>query len=240
MHRMKVFCLPYAGGSAAIYSRWKKPLEDIADIIPIELAGRGRRIQETVYDSMIDTVADAYSIISKQIDDKPYALFGHSMGGAIAYEVTHSLMQNGHRSPEVVFFSGRSAPHMKKELEKNVHLYGDNEFIEEILQLGGTPKQLFEEEELKKLFMPLLRADYRIVETYQYKEKANRLNSKVCVFYGLKDETTVGGMEEWNKHTKLPCRLFGFEGGHFFIHEDMDKVLGIIRDCLEFKSIHGV
>ncbi|WP_367997061.1 thioesterase II family protein [Paenibacillus sp. MZ03-122A] len=145
---MRLFCIPYAGGSASIYLGWRVPLADIAEVIPIELAGRGRRLKDPYYNSFDETVQEVCKTILSQVGSEPYALFGHSMGCMIVYEVIHRLLAKGSSTPVVTFLSGRSAPHRRKERETPIHLLPDDEFRDVIMDLGGTPVTVFEHKEM--------------------------------------------------------------------------------------------
>ncbi|MEO2255347.1 thioesterase domain-containing protein [Paenibacillus amylolyticus] len=222
---MKLFCIPYAGGSAAIYNQWSSQLIGIAEIIPVELAGRGRRVHEPFYRSFEEVVEDVTSIIVQQLSGDPYAIFGHSLGAILAYETTHKLRSMGYKEPRAVFFSGRSAPHVPDKDEKIVHTLPDEEFIQHLVELGGTPPQFFENTELKNLFLPIIRSDFRLSETYSFKERNNKLLCDTYIFYGKQDDNLSGDIKEWDQVCHSACNYFEFDGDHFFIHSHSQSVI---------------
>ncbi|NBI29786.1 thioesterase II family protein [Chengkuizengella marina] len=229
---MKLFCFPYAGGSSAIYNKWKRYFNNQSiEIVPIELAGRGTRMGEPLYDNLNEAVEDVYKWISKQIDSTPYALFGHSMGSKIAYELYYKLINLNHNEPEMIFFSGSSAPHSKKTDKQQVHLLPNDEFKREVLDLGGTSEEIFDNRQLAELFVPIIREDYKIVETYQYKEKQNKINCKTVVLYGLQDKY-IDIIKEWDELTDLPSTYHFINGGHFFIQENIEKTIEAVKSHL--------
>lgn len=120
MHKITLFCFPYAGGSAVAYNKWKKYNNTNIEIIPIELAGRGKRFGEELYDKIEDAVDDVYEIVKSNING-PYGLFGHSMGSIIAYELARKINNSNLPNPEYIFVSGRKPPHIEENEKKYIH-----------------------------------------------------------------------------------------------------------------------
>lgn len=229
MQRVKLFCLPYAGGSAMVYSSWKKPMLPGIEVIPIELAGRGGKTDVPFYKNLArDGIDDIFGQIDIHLDGSPFAIFGHSMGTLFAYEAGHRIKLETGQTPIHIFFSGRLAPHLKGA-NKMVHLLPDLEFQVEIMKLGGTPKELFEREELAKLFLPILRDDYRLVETYEFLNKSEPLDCDITVLWGTEDRYNREDAEEWRHYTKRQCHVEEFQGNHFFIHSHKQQVIDLVR-----------
>ncbi|MCC2328542.1 MULTISPECIES: thioesterase II family protein [Bacillus cereus group] len=227
---MKLICLPYAGGSASIFNQWRDSLLPEIEIKNIELAGRGKRSREACYTNVLDAVEDIYSIIDKELDDEPYAIFGHSMGSLLAFELGHKIQKENHRMPEAFFFSGKSAPNLPaKEI---VHEYEEERFIEKVFSLGGTPAELMDHKDLLNIYLPIIRADYKVVETYKFQEDRNKLKTPFYILYGDKDEITLDEVLAWENHTSKSCRWYEFYGGHFFIKKQERLVLDLINRIL--------
>ena len=215
-----------------VYSRWKTLLGNEIAVGPVELKGRGRRIHEPFYKDLKEAVEDLYSEIRAEIKQSQYALFGHSMGSILAYELAAKISAEGDRGPEHVFLSGRYPPHVKKN-EKILHSLPLNEFIEEISKLGGTHREFLESKELMDIFIPILRADYRMIETYSPSPDIFKMNCSITVLNGKEDaKTTREDMAEWRLYTERECSLYEFDGGHFFINQEARKVAAIIRNNL--------
>lgn len=142
MSRIKLFCLPYAGGSSIIFRPWQQYISPGIELVPVELAGRGSRILDKRYENASEAVDDTFAFIQKEIDQSPYSLFGHSMGCMIIYDLAKKIREKGLRPPLHLFFSGRGAPSVKRT-EKKFHLMNDDDFQNEILALGGTPPRIF-------------------------------------------------------------------------------------------------
>jgi len=232
MEKIKLFCLPYAGGSSSIYSRWSKALNGIIEVQPIELSGRGRRYNDPLYDSFGQAVDDIYSIIEQDIATAPdYAIFGHSLGALLAYELIHKIKSQGKPGPIHVFFSGSKAPNVREKEEKTYNL-PDHEFKQKLFELGGTPKELIESEELMEFFLPVLRADFKINDTYEYVAKANSIDCGITVISGKREDVKLHELTEWRKHAEGKCNFFVLDGDHFFINTHTSDVLKIVNNIL--------
>jgi len=232
MNRIKLFCFPYAGGAVASYNQWRQYFEKTIEFRPIELAARGRRMREPNYNSIDDAVDDVYHIIKNELVSEPYALFGHSMGSMIAFELAYKIRDNNLPMPAHIFFSGRAAPQVPRDNKRKLHHLPDDEFKKEMLEMGGTPKEFFEHPELMEVFLPLLRGDFRLTETYTHGEKNAPLDCNITVLSGKQDEDTTEEVEAWRIHTQKKCDIHYFDGDHFFIHEETGKVVNIINAAL--------
>ncbi|QWU16642.1 Surfactin synthase thioesterase subunit [Paenibacillus sophorae] len=233
---MKLFCIPYAGGSATYYSRWRSYLSKEIKLIPLELSGRGARFGEPLYSSFQDAVDDLYECMIKRLDDRePYAIFGHSMGALIAYELYLKLKENQKHLPIHIFFSGREAPHTNLFGSSKGHInhLPDNQFLEELKKYNGLTEEFLNNSELIELFMPIIRADFFIVENYQYKPDREKLNCSITILNGSQDYITKAGVQAWEKYTKCTCDVVNFEGSHFFVEQNLDKVIDLIQHRLK-------
>lgn len=233
LKNIKLFCLPYAGGSSNIYSGWGKCLNHSIEIHPIELAGRGKRYTDYLYDNIEQATDDVYEIVEGNIGDSSfdYAIFGHSLGGLIAYELIHRIKLKAKRQPVHVFFSGAKAPHFNKEKDKTYDLPNE-EFKQKVSELGGTPREVLENDELLSVFLPILRADFKINETYEYVERQDKIDCDITVLSGKKDDIKLNEIVEWRKHTAGKCNIYMLEGDHFFINTHSDDVIKIINNTL--------
>jgi surfactin synthase thioesterase subunit len=233
LKKIKLFCLPYAGGSSNIYSRWGKCLNQSIKIHPIELAGRGKRYADRLYDNIEQAFDDVYKIVEENIDDSSldYAIFGHSLGGLIAYELIHRIKLEAKRQPIHVFLSGAKAPHFNKDNDKTYDL-PDDKFKQRVLELGGTPREVLENDELLDVFLPILRADFKVNETYEYVERQAKIDCDITVLSGKKDDMKLNEIVEWRKYTAGKCNIFMLEGDHFFINTNSDDVIKIVNNTL--------
>jgi surfactin synthase thioesterase subunit len=230
MKHIRLFCFPYAGGSASAYSGWKRYLHSAVDLYPVELAGRGRRIREPLHKSFNELLLDAFHAIEDKLYDLPYAFFGHSMGGLVAYELAQRVRLMHAPGPLRLFISGRGVPSLKRE--PLFHLLPDDKLKEDLIELGGITREFCDNEELLKLFMPILKNDFKIAETWEYVRNPAPLNYPISVLAGTGDAYVSGGIEAWKRYTRNDCNYYYFEGGHFFIHEQTQAVVDIVNEAL--------
>jgi medium-chain acyl-[acyl-carrier-protein] hydrolase len=231
MDKIKLFCLPYAGGSASVYYKLRRFLNSNIALYPVELAGRGKRIKTPLYDNIEEAVDDIYGIIKDEVDDGPYALLGHSLGSILAFETLYKLEESGKNTPVHVFFSGSRPPH-KLDKSKILHILPDEQFKEEIIKMGGTDEKVFENKELSDYFMRLLKSDFKMIETYQYMNKDEKLKSDITVLTGKADDISYYEILGWKMLTSGSCEIYEFEGNHFFINSCTKEIVDIINRTL--------
>lgn len=232
MSTIKLVCIPYAGGSASIYMKWKKNLLNDIELISLEPSGRGRRCDEPLHDNLHEAVDDLYREVAKIMDRKDeYILFGHSMGSLLAFELYYKLMENGFREPLHLYVSGGKAPHLERR-----NIYHDKpleQFREHIVDFDVQSAQIFEHEELRQFFLPILRSDYKMVETYKYTNKIRKVGCDMTVLTGTTDSSlTLKDVNEWIIHAGTGFQIKQYEGGHFFINEYKDQIIEMINDMV--------
>ncbi len=237
--KIKLYCFPYAGGSAAVYMKWKNYLNDVIELRPVELAGRGLRCKDSLYINMSDMVDDVYNEIHDELDSMPYAFFGHSMGSLIAYETYYRIKEEKQSLPMHIFFSGHRPPDQLNNHKKLSQL-NDHDFKKEILMIGGTPKELFDYPELVDFYLPMLRADYEVVDTYSYRERVEKIKCSISILNGKYDTDELCDIGEWRKHTSHDCKEYVFDGGHFYINDYGNDIGSIINSSLTDINLHNM
>lgn len=239
---VKIFFFPYAGSSVYNYIEWKKIFPENIEVCLIELAGRGSRMEDPFYKDMDEAVEDIYSILRPQIQDTDYCLFGHSMGNLFAYEMYHKAQENEDRLPLHMYLSGRNPPRLNDPVKRVSHLPG-NQFLDSISGYGGVSKQMYEDEGIKEIFLPILKADFRLLEDYQYKERSELIKSDVTVFYGDKDHSTPWDkIRIWSEYVDKDITICQFEGQHFFCFQPKNREYIIKRmiqnnERMEFGNV---
>ncbi len=227
---MRLFCLPYAGGGASAYRSWQEALPAGIEVCSVQLPGREGRVNEepaTTLDGLVPALADAL----REWLDRPFALFGHSMGALIAFELARHLQRSGGPVPEVLFASAHQAPHLPRGTARIARL-PDNELMEQVRAMGGTPQELLDNRELLELVLPVLRADFSICESYAYRQ-GPKLALPIEVFGGLADRTvTHGELTPWSVHTESQFRIRMLPGNHFFIHTARPLLLRYVAQAL--------
>lgn len=228
--RLRLFCFPYAGGSALIFRGWQEVLPPSVEVVPVQLPGRGARLREAPFTDLNALVGALLPVLGSRLD-KPFAFFGHSMGAAIAFEAARRLRLERGAEPQHLFVSARRAPHLP-DAERPLHDLPEQEFIEELRRLNGTPPEVFEHPELMQMMLPLLRADFSISETYVFEQRPS-LSCPVKAFGGLRDpHVEQAGLEAWREHTAGAFNLCMFDGDHFFINAATQQLLRLIAGAL--------
>jgi medium-chain acyl-[acyl-carrier-protein] hydrolase len=220
---LRLFCFPYAGGSALIYREWGAHLPEQVEVCPVQLPGRGHRLREPPLPRM-QPLAEETARALQPLFDKPFAFFGHSMGAVLAFEIARLLRARSGPSPSHLFVSGRQAPQVPETAAPTYDL-PEPEFIEELRRLNGTPPEVLAEPELMQVMLPLLRADFEAVQTYTYREEPP-LDCPLSVYGGGQDEeVSREELEGWCEQTNAACTLRLFPGDHFFLNTARDTVL---------------
>lgn len=216
-----------------MYLKWKKLLDSDIELCPIELKGRGKRFKEGFYKEFDECVNDIYDqVIKKGFDE--YAIFGHSMGCAIAFELIKKLKKNGYEQPLYAFFSARYPPHINKKKNIDYLNIDDSKLVEEILKYGGTDREVLETGELLQLFLPILRSDFNVHESYEYKADSYKFNFDIAVFHGIKDlYVNEEEMAAWKGYTNKEFRMYTYNDGHFFINTYYKDIVNIINSVLK-------
>lgn len=228
---MMLFCLPYAGGSESMYYSWKKLINPLITLEPLELKGRGRRYDEGFYKDFDEAVDDMFLSVKEKITHNDYAFFGHSMGALLTYELYYKICDENLRKPTHIFFSGQKAPVLRRK-NKKIHKLPDSEFLKEIVALGGTPEELLENKELMQLVLPILRSDFEINENYNYKERKDKIECDITVFKGKEEDMTLEEILDWRTRGDRDFKIFILEGNHFFVNNNSQNITSIINSLL--------
>lgn len=236
---LKLFCIPYAGGSSLFYYQWIKYLDKRIELIPIELAGRGRRINESGYPSFNDMVEDIYRLMHPHIKDgSPFSIFGHSMGGGIIYELTERIALYNVKH---LFISGCKPPDLKRN-ELELRYETDEELIQTLLKLGGTPRELIRDSDFIETFFPIIRSDLGNLCTHSFRRK--KITIPATILHGTMENYSIEDVLIWKDYFSDEPRLELFEGGHFFIEKFKREVTQLVNRILfetpfAFESVAG-
>jgi medium-chain acyl-[acyl-carrier-protein] hydrolase len=211
-----LFCLPYAGGTAAMYYRWAEAMPPGVAIHPVELPGHGARRQEAPIGELRALVRWLARELAPAING-PYALFGHSLGALLAFEVARAL--RGHvGEPSLLFVSAHNAP--SRPTRRGLSRLADRELLAATEIWGGVPPELDDYPALRRRVLRVLRTDLRIAESYRRLPGAP-LDCRVTVFASRSDALVdESGLAAWRHETSGPTRTVVVPGGHLFIHDD--------------------
>ncbi|HEX4604327.1 MAG TPA: alpha/beta fold hydrolase [Candidatus Angelobacter sp.] len=227
--KVRLFCFPYAGGSARIFREWHDWCGPEVEVVALELPGRGFHSRSPSIDSMGSMIEQLLPVLDPLLD-RPFALFGHSMGALISFELSRALTATGRKTPLRLFASGMRAPHLWGGHQ--IHCLPDDQFVAALRNLNGTPSEVLGDNSLLEMFIPLLRTDLCLSETYQF-TPGTPLQHPITVFGGIGDVTTPSEcLHEWQRHTRSGCTVRLFEGDHFFIHQNAHLMAASILKSL--------
>lgn len=220
-------CLPHAGGSSQLaYGRWRGPLAEAGiDLRPLQLPGRGSRAAEPSLTRMDALVEDLlHDLAPLAASGRPYAFFGHSMGSAVAWELTCALLERGLPPPFTLAVSGRNPPHDRR-LHDDLSVLDDAEFIRRVAAMGGTPAEVFASPEIVALFLPVLRADFTLLAHHRVAMPTRPLACDLLFLHGVDDaRVDADGIDGWRAYTRGRLEVQAYPGGHFYLQTQRDAV----------------
>lgn len=214
--RVRLFCLPHAGAGAAGYFRWKRLLPAEIEVIPVLLPGREGRLAELPITDAETLLGELHHALAPMLD-RPYAIFGHSMGSLLAYGWAQKIQAAKWGPPVHLFLSGRNAPQMTPK-HSPVCSLPDTEFVAALAErYGGMPSVVLDDPELREVFLPILRADLSVVETYAHLN-AVKLETSLSVCAGAEDATVSDeGLAAFAALTEKSSAVRRFSGDHFYL-----------------------
>lgn len=221
---LRLFCFHYAGGGASMFRNWWKYIPPQVEVVAVQLPGREGRFNEAC-------ITNFHLLISALVDDsavyldKPYAVFGHSLGGVISFEWIRELGRRGLRQPRLYMPAGSQAPQFP-DIDGPDHHLSDTEFTEELLRrYQKTLGEALKNKELREIMLPILRADFRLREHYVY-EEGPLLNSPILAFSGTKkSDVSDFHLCGWGAHTTAGFDIHRFSDDHFFILTSQRQLL---------------
>ncbi len=212
-YEARLVCFPGAGGNARVFNGWQDRVPSFARVCPIHLPGRGRRLLEPPF-RRVEPLVEALIGPLLPLLNEPFALYGHSMGSLIAFELARKLQWDHGISPAFLFVSGRRAPHLPPGESPSYNLPGP-EFEARVRELGGTPEELLNNPEAMALFIPVLRADFELVQTYRF-SAGQRLRCPILAFRGVDDaHACEQNVRAWGEHSTASFSMRTLSGGHF-------------------------
>jgi medium-chain acyl-[acyl-carrier-protein] hydrolase len=222
--RLRLFCCPYAGGGAAAFARWAELLPSEVELCRVQLPGRETRWREAPFTSLpllVNTLAEEIHAYL----DRPFAFFGHSLGALISFELARQLRRQFDLLPLQLFVSGRWAPHLPNP-DPPIYQQPEADFIAALRErYNNIPDAVVNDPELKEIFLPLLRADVTMLDTYVYAPE-RPLDCPITAYGGSIDRrVTSTALEAWREHTTQAFHVRLFPGGHFYLQAERVQLL---------------
>jgi medium-chain acyl-[acyl-carrier-protein] hydrolase len=221
--KIDLLCLPFAGGSSYSYTKIRKFASSSVNFVLIDLPGRGDRFGEPLLTDMNAMAEDVFLKIRVSLH-KPYAIYGHSMGGMLGYLLCRKITRRGLPLPLHLIVSGAESPTAPNKA-KNIHLLPDAAFRKKLIEFGGLPDEIFQEQDLLDLFMPVIRADFEAAEKAREKISGSTIDIPITVMTGLEDsEVSCEEAGKWQEVTTKKFTIHHFPGGHFFIFDHAPEI----------------
>jgi pyochelin biosynthetic protein PchC len=234
----KLICLPCAGGGASGFIRWSTLLAGKMCVLPIQLPGREERIDEPFLSDMEDAAAQIAGAVGPYLESGRFSVFGHSMGGALAYRLTKHLEKMGLKA-DLCFISSCSIDGMQGR--KPSGELNDHEFMMRVAEYGAVDEtsEAFQYPELREILMRILRADFALDESFR--DTGEKISAPICIVCGREDQTeTISRMRSWGSYTTAGLYSREFPGGHFFLEEHdgevCDAIVQISESCGKFRK----
>ncbi|MEV4400131.1 alpha/beta fold hydrolase [Nonomuraea sp. NPDC049607] len=231
---LQVVCFPHAGGSSSFYHALSAVLSPSAEVLAVQYPGRQERRHEALVKDLRTLAGQVADALDAESDDRPRLFFGHSMGALVAFQTAVAL---GGRGPVALFASGQRAP--SRARFEMTHLLDDQALVEHVKMLDGSAAAVLDDMELRPLVLPVIRSDYRAIETYRFGGEAP-LSCPVVAFSADDDPlTSLAEVQAWSLHTSAGFELRAFSGGHFFIRDhyaDVAEAIGEFRKRSAYRE----
>lgn len=225
-----LYCFPYAGGGTQVFRGWQDRLTAPVQVVGVRLPGREQRFREPALASWPQALEELTAAFATRSERGPYALFGHSLGARLAYELTHRLADGGHRLPDLLVVSGCRGPG-KPARHPDMHSMDGPALRARLREMNGVPREVLDNRELMDLLEPTLRADLRLAETWQ--ASPGCIPTPILALCGDHDDIDpYEDMLDWRHHTTKGFTIHSFPAGHFFLLEQEAAVVSAITDQL--------
>jgi medium-chain acyl-[acyl-carrier-protein] hydrolase len=231
--RARVICLSFAGGGTAPFRTWGPSFPGTVDICPVVLPGRETRLSEPTIDEMGALIDQLLPALLPVLRRAPYAIYGHSMGSWVGYELIRALRRLGGPQPVHLFAAARRAPHLPLRGPVLSDIASDDAFLDAIQdKYDAVPAAIRANPEIMALFLPTLRADFGLLDRYRYTDE-EPLPVPITALRGQRDDVVRhADVKAWSEHTTGDFVLRTVPGGHFFLEESADLVAAMIAAAL--------
>lgn len=227
--RLRLFCFPFAGGNAHVFKELATNFPKDIEVFGVDFPGRGTRFGEApLWD--IGTLVDNLAENIRFLLDRPFAFYGHSNGALVAFELARRLSKVHYREPEVLIIGAKRPPNLGPEIP--IHHLSDNEFKERLRDYDGTPENILSCPDLMQVYLPILKADFALSETYQLRDRST-LSCPIHAISGVRDPLAPPDqMDSWSAFTGGEFTLHQLEEGHFFIRTNPEAAFTCMKSIL--------
>lgn len=228
---LRLFCFPYAGGGASIYTAWQKRFSARVEVCPVQLPGRENRMFESPVSSISQLIPQLADELAGYLG-QPFIFFGHSMGALIGFELARELRRRKQPLPQKLIVSAKAAPHVARRKAYS-YASSDEQLIAELRELNGTPEEVLNNRELMALLLPAIRADFELVTCYAYQEE-EPLSCPVLALGGTEDkDVPPEELRAWQEMTTGGFSMQLFKGDHFYLFQENKDAWAKIIEAVE-------
>lgn len=228
---LPLFCLPHAGGSASSYRSWQGGVPGVA-VQPVQPPGRESRLREAGHETMTPLVDELTTVVLDAADGEPYAVYGHSLGALVLFELLREIRRRGGPEPVTAIVSGCVAPHCLDEDRTGVRTMPTPALVDMLRRLGGTPSWLLDDPACLDMILPAVRADFSVKESYTYRPEPP-LTVPVTVLSSDADPRATDALQRrWREQTTASCTVRTLTGGHFAVFEQPTLVKRHLAEAL--------
>jgi len=228
----RLFCFPHAGSGASVFAGWQRHLPPAVELVGIHLPGHEERLREPAF-RRLDPLLDALMSALAPCLDLPFAFYGHSMGGWVAFYLARRLRQAGMKQPTHLFVGASRAPQMPSR-HPVIHALGRDEFIAHVCErYGEIPSVILKDREMMDIMIQMLQADFAVFETFEYRD-GDPLDIPISAYAGDADQAvTPAEMESWRVQTRSAFSHEVLPGDHFFLKSCARDLLGRMGRALQ-------
>lgn len=228
----RIFAFPYSGAGASLFNQWSKHCfnNSTTDLIGVQLPGRGSHLKTKPF-SDLPLLIEQLVIAIKPLLDKPFIFFGHSLGALIAFELCRALRREDLPLPKHLFISAFRSPELPNP-NRPLHQLSKAGIVDELRNYAGTPKEILADHKIMMLFLPLLRADFSLHETYQY-QTDTPLSCPISILSGTDDHVAKpASMKNWQQQTSNRFDHTQYPGDHFFLNQQYQSIIHLLHRAL--------
>lgn len=232
----RIFCFPFAGGNAQVFKHLAAKMPKGVELYGVDYPGRGTRFGEaplTDLTALIDDLAEKIRFLL----DRPFVFYGHSNGALVAFELARRLGRVHYREPDALILGAKRCPSMGPE--NAIHQLDDDQFKERLRDYDGTPDEILRCPDLMKVYLPILKADFALSETYELRDRSS-LSCPIHAVAGTKDPlASPDMMKRWAEFAGGPFELHQIEDGHFFLNTNPEATLGCMTSALAAEPLNA-
>lgn len=230
MTQLTLIALAHAGGSAKALYPFRHHLPASIELRPLDLPGRGSRFKEPLVAARKPLIEQLAAELAPSLHT-PYALFGHSLGGMLAFELAHALLRRGLPAARALCIAAAPAPCSQKRRRPPETWSSDAALMSSLRKLGGTPPELFEHAELLDLFLPIVRADFQLCDDVP-EQPLGALPCPIHVYAGRGDSVEQAALQSWQRVAGRGHTLTFFDGDHFFVRTHTRELCSLLAEQL--------